>query len=97
MTRWFVRGALAAVLAFSSTAHAAPAPAPERTVVVVLFDGFAPAELDARIDAAAVETAGPCSPVLACPLGAVCSTRLDPGVCNVTCACTTNAEAIAST
>jgi len=45
MTRWFARAAFAALLAFSSAAHAAPAP--ERTVVAVLFDGFAPAELDA--------------------------------------------------
>jgi predicted AlkP superfamily pyrophosphatase or phosphodiesterase len=41
MKRWI---ALAASLLFATPAAAA---APERTVVVVLFDGFAPAELDA--------------------------------------------------
>src|SRR5271170_4272676 len=43
MTGWFTRAVFAALLVFSPAAAAAP----ERTVVVVLFDGFAPAELDA--------------------------------------------------
>src|ERR1700743_1940145 len=44
MMGWMARAAFAALLVFSSAAAAA---APERPVVVVLFDGFAPAELDA--------------------------------------------------